>query len=179
MPFRKCAAKPCGGSLINRSTLAWILYFAHQYDRAIEACRSSLELDPNFFVAHRYLGLAYEQKGMYAEAIDEFQKALTLSNGTTLMKAHLGHAFAVAGKTNEAQQILDELKDRASQVYVPAYHIAVIHAGLGQTDMAFEWLEKAYEERAEFMVYLKADPRLDGLRADSRFLALIGRVGLP
>jgi eukaryotic-like serine/threonine-protein kinase len=166
-------------SLINRSHLAWILYFAHRYDQAIEACRKSLELDPNFYVARRYLGLAYEQKRMYAEAIQEFQQAETLSGNATLMRAHLGHAYAVAGKANEARQILGELKERARQVYVSAYHIAVIHAGLGEPDQAFEWLEKAYEERAEFLVYLKADPRLDNLRADPRFPALLRRVGLP
>jgi len=85
----------------------------------------------------------------------------------------------VAGKTNKARQILDELKERSRQVYVSAYNIAVIHAWLGETDHAFEWLEKAYEVRAEFLVYLKADPRLDRLRADSRFPALLKRVGLP
>jgi eukaryotic-like serine/threonine-protein kinase len=166
-------------SLVISSHKAWALYFAGQYDQAIAICKKTLELDPNFFVARRYLGLAYEQKGMYAEAISEYQQALALSGGSTLMIAHLGHAYAASGDKIRAQQSLTELEERSKQGYVSAYLTAVIYAGLGEKEKAFEWLEKAYEERAEFLIYLKTDPRLEPLRSDPRFIDLLRRIGLP
>ncbi|MGA9770214.1 MAG: protein kinase [Blastocatellia bacterium] len=166
-------------SLIASSQQAWALYFAGRYDEAIASCQSVLAQDKDFYVARRYLGMAYEQKRMYAEAIAEFQQALTLSRNSLLMKAHLGHAYAVSGDKARAQQVLDELQERSKQGYVSAYLTAVIYAGLGERDRAFEWLEKAYNERAEFLIYLKTDPRLQSLRTDPRFQDLLRRIGLP
>ena len=94
------------------------------------------------------------------------------------MKSHLGHAYAVSGDKAKAQQVLDELQERSKQGYVSAYLTAVIYAGLGEKDRAFEWLEKAFNERAEFLIYLKTDPRLETLRTDPRFLDLLRRIGL-
>ncbi len=165
-------------SLITSSQLAWILYHARQYDRAIEQAQKTIELAPNFFAARRYLGLAYEQQGRYEEAIAQFQRGVEISNGALLMKAHLGHAYAVAGKKEMARQVLGELLEQAKRSYVSPYLIAVIYAGLGEQDLAFEWLERAYEERAEFIVYLRADPRLDPLRSEVRFSTLAQRMGL-
>lgn len=166
-------------SLVSGSQLAWVLYFAGQYDQGIDICKKTLELDPNFYVARRYLGLLYEQKQMYPQAIAEFQQAVALGGGSLLMKAHLGHAYAIAGDRAQAQQILNELQARAAQAYVPAYLAAVIYAGLGDKDRAFAELEKAYEARDEFLVYLKTDPRLVPLRADPRFGSLAQRLGFP
>jgi serine/threonine-protein kinase len=166
-------------SLITISQQSWALYFANRYDEAIASCQSVLAQDPDFYIARRYLGMAYEQKRMYPEAIAEFQRALTASRGSLLMKAHLGHAYAVSGDKAKAQQVLDELLERSKKGYVSAYLTAVIYAGLGEKDRAFEWLEKAYNERAEFLVYLKVDPRLESLRSDPRFQDLLRRIGLP
>jgi serine/threonine-protein kinase len=166
-------------SLVSKSSAAWVHYFAGHYDQVIEICRKTLALDQNFYVAHRYLGLAYEQKGMFKEAIAEFEKALSLSGGSALMKAHLGHAYAVAGDQAKARQILAELEQQSSQSYVSPFHLAVIHVGLGEKDKAFEQLERAFSDHAEFLVYLKAEPRLAPLRSDPRFQDLLRRMGLP
>ena len=166
-------------SLITLSVKSWALYFAGRYDEAIANCQTVLAQDPDFFVARRYLGMAYEQKRMYPEAIAEFQRAVTLSRGSLMMKSHLGHAYAVSGDKAKAQQVLDELQERSKKGYVSAYLTAVIYAGLGEKDRAFEWLEKAYNERAEFLIYMKADPRLEPLRTDPRFQDLLRRIGLP
>lgn len=165
-------------SLVTISQQAWALCFAGRYDEAIAICQGVLAQDPDFYIARRYLGMAYEQKRMYAEAIAEFQKAVTLSGGSTLMKAHLGHAYAVSGDKARAQQVLDELQERSKKGYVSAYLTAVIYAGLGEKDKAFEWLERAYNERAEFMIYMRMDPRLESLRTDPRFQDLLRRMGL-
>ncbi len=123
--------------------------------------------------------MAYEQKAMWVEAIAELQRGLELSGEVTEDMAALGHAYGLAGKKAEAQDILQRLKEISKRRYVSSFDIGLVHAGLGENDAAFEWLEKAYEERAYWLVLLNADPRLDSLRPDSRFRDLLGRVGLP
>jgi tetratricopeptide (TPR) repeat protein len=162
-------------SLTITSVVGWILYLARDYDKAIEQEKAVLEMDPNFALAHRYLGLAYEQKRMYAEAISEFQKARTLSASRPLDSGSLAHAYALAGRTTEAQQILDKAKER--NLYFPAFDIALIYVGLGQKAPAFEWLDKAVEERSPWLIHLTVDPRFDPLRTDARFKDLVDRVG--
>jgi DNA-binding winged helix-turn-helix (wHTH) protein/TolB-like protein/Tfp pilus assembly protein PilF len=164
-------------SFTASSHLGWIYYLAGQNDRAIEQCSKILELDPNSFPARRYRGLAYEQKGMYREAIDEFQKGLKVS-GSPLMLALLGHAFAASGQKAEAEHVLSELNELQSRRYVSSYTVAAIHAGLGNKDQAFKWLEKAYEERDIWLMNLKVDPVFAKLRADKRFPDLLARAGL-
>jgi len=115
---------------------------------------------------------------MYEQAIAEFQKAINISANSSHIRAELGHAYAVAGKSREALEILDNLKGLSKEMYISAYDVAAILIGLGQKDQAFEWLENAYEDRSEALRYLKVDPRLDSLRSDSRFADLVRRVGL-
>jgi serine/threonine-protein kinase len=165
-------------SLIVSSHLGWVSYLARRYDDSIEQAQQKLKLDPTFFAAHRYQALAYESKGRYKEAIAEFQKALSLSRGSTLLKAELGHSYAVAGQRKEARQSLDELHQLSGQRHVSPYHLALIYAGLGEKDQAIEFLNKAYDERAERLVWLKTDPRFDLLRTDARFIDLLQRIGL-
>jgi len=153
--------------------------YAREYDRAIEQCRRTIEMDPNFPQAHDFLGGAYEQKGMYEEAFTEFQKAITLSGDSLHIRAELGHAYAVSGKKEGALKIMDELKGLSNETYISPYDVAMIYVGLDQNDHAFDWLQKAYEERSDWLRYLKVDPRLDPLRLDLRFPDLVRRVGLP
>ncbi|MGH9883355.1 MAG: tetratricopeptide repeat protein, partial [Pyrinomonadaceae bacterium] len=140
-------------------------------------CTRMLALDPNFFPAHRYLGLAFEQKGMYQKAIAEFQRGVQLS-GSPLMLALLGHAYAASGKTADAQRVLSELRDLESRRYVSPYTVAAIYARLGDKDQVFKWLEKAYEGRDVWLMNLKVDPAFSKLRSDRRFQDLLTRAGL-
>jgi serine/threonine protein kinase/tetratricopeptide (TPR) repeat protein len=156
-----------------------VLVFTRQWDPAIEQLLSAKELDPTFWFNPLFLGRAYEQKGRLPEAIVEFQSALELDKNTEIWSA-LGHAYAVSGNRAEAQKVLDHLKGLSAHSYVSPYSSAVIYAGLGEKDQAFAWLERAYQERSYFMaVYLTTDARLDSLHADSRFVELRRRVGLP
>ncbi len=166
-------------SLIINAFGGWIFYMARRYDQAVEQCQKTLEMDPNFAVARLWLGQAYEQKAMYAEAIAEFQKSIAISGRSTFLVAALGHAYAASGNRGEAMKILEELRQLSKQRYVAPYFMAVIHKSLGENDQAFEWLEKAYEERSSWLVFLKVEPRLDSLRADPRFQNLLRCVGLP
>lgn len=157
--------------------LGWILYLSGQSDRAIEQGTKILELDPDAFPALRYRGLAYEQRGMYSEAIGDFQKGVKLS-GSPLMLALLGHAYAASGQKAAAQDVIKELRDMQGHRYVSPYTIAAIYAGLGEKDQAFKWLDKAEEGRDIWLMNLKVDPVFKSLRSDQRFPDLLVRTGL-
>ena len=119
---------------------------------------------------------------MYDEAIAEFKNAISLKVGTggnELSVPGLGHVYAVSGKKSEARRVLDELKQRFAQQYLPATSVALIYAGLGEKDQAFAWLDKAYEQRSFQMQWINLDARWDTLRSDPRFGDLMGRMGIP
>jgi tetratricopeptide (TPR) repeat protein len=138
-----------------------------------------LELDPNFVPAHWQLGLAYEQKAMYVQAIAEFKTSMTLSGRSPLYTASLAHAYAVGGNRGEVRKLLDELNEVSKRRYVPSYQLAVVYAGLDEKDSAFRLLENAYAERSGSLIYLNRDPRLKDLHSDPRFADLVRRIGLP
>ena len=127
---------------------------------------------------HLVLGQAYEQKGMLKEAITELENAASLSQGAPLYAASLAHAYAVAGRRREAETLLHQMNERAQHAYVPSFHVAIIYAGLGRKDETLAWLEKGYQERSAWMVWLKVDPRFDFVRSDARFQNLLRRLGL-
>lgn len=140
--------------------------------------KRAIDLDPTFVVSQWYLGLAYEQQGRPQDAIDQFQNCVRLTGGRPSMLALLGHAYAVAGRRTEAQAILDQLLALGRRQYVPSYSVAAIYTALGRSDEAFTWLARAIEEHDSWPDYLGLDPRLDPLRSDPRFAALLRRVNL-
>ncbi len=163
-------------SLPIGSSLGWALFSARRYDEAIEQCEKSIELDSNFARTHLYLGEIYLQKGMYDEAIVEFQMAEELS-GELWARVMLAHTYAVSGRRNEADMILNHLRSQPGQSNISPFQLAMIYAGLGEKDRAFEWLEKAFEQRDNGLVELKVVPMLDSLRSDPRFRDFVQRVG--
>jgi tetratricopeptide (TPR) repeat protein len=166
-------------STVSNWNAGFIFYLARRYDQAIDQERKTLELDPNFLPAHGLLGEIYAQKSMYKEAVTEFEKGLAVSSGDGYALGGLGYAHAKAGRKDEAQKLLNQLKELSTQKYVPAYSISEIYVGLGEKENAFEWLEKAYEERsARLGVSIKCDPLFDPLRSDPRFADLLRRMNL-
>ena len=167
-------------SLIIRTHLGLMLYRARRYDEAIKAFRQTLEMEPQFAAAHHFLGGAYAQKAMNEETISNLQRAVILSERRPDKLAALGHAYAVFGEDAKAQKVLEELRGLSEQRFVSAYDFAILYDGLGEKDQSFEWLERAYEERAfSLFMGLKVEPRLDSLQSDPRFQDLVRRVGLP
>jgi serine/threonine-protein kinase len=164
-------------SLIINAHFGLINYFAHRFDEAISECQKTIKLDPTFFAARRYLGMSYTQKGMYKEAIAEFEKSMAGSS-SPLLKAEYAYALALSGDTIKAQTELDSLIEMSKQKYVSAYHIATIYVGLKDKDRAFQYLEKAFQDRADWMVFIKVDPRFDRLHSDPRFVDLLTRMNL-
>ena len=155
------------------------LYFAGAYDQALERLRKALDLDPKFAEAHALSGEAYAQKGMFHAAEAEFQRGLAVSGENPRYLAFLAHGYAMTGKRAEAHRALSELKRRKSRPFAPSYEIALTHAALGETDQAFDWLQKSFEERPSGIMYVKVDRRLASLRSDPRFTDLVRRLRLP
>ena len=153
-------------------------YYTRQYDQAIEQSRRVLEMDSSFAPAYVLIGDAYIQKGMHKEAINELNKARTVSGDEKGVLAELGYAYAVAGQRFKVQKILRELNNQTPRAYIDPGSIAIIFIGLGDKDQAIAWLEKAYDVRSTLMTWLKVEPKFDSLRSDPRFTALLKKVGL-
>jgi TolB-like protein/Tfp pilus assembly protein PilF len=147
-------------SLPVRSNTAMALYYGGQYDQAIEQCLEALEVDPNFARSYGDLGRIYWEKGMRREAIRAFKRAVTYSGRGSLYIAELANAYAVAGRQAEAVTLLKELTELARKGYVSPYAFALVYTGMGNNDQAFAWLDKAYEERACTLPFLKTNPTL-------------------
>jgi len=158
--------------------LGWHKVYARQYDQAMEQAQKALKMAPDDAWAQIILGWAYEQKSMYEPAIEAFQRSVKLSGDDPMPNAALGHAYSVSGKKREAQQILAKLIARSKSIYVSAYDVALVCAGLGDKDQAFQWLEKAYQERSHYLVHIKWEPRFENLHSDPRFQNLLRRIGL-
>jgi len=149
-----------------------LYYYARRYDDAIEQLHGVLKADPALDHARSYLGRAYLQMGNYAAAIDEFKRRKSLSVGSY---SDLACAYALAGRRQDALQELDRVMAVLQLRYVPADDIARIHATLGNADQAFEWLDRAVAERAQFP-FFSADPAFDALRSDPRMALLVARM---
>jgi tetratricopeptide (TPR) repeat protein len=160
------------------TVVCWQLYFARQYDQALEQARKALELDADYIPAHWCSGVAYQQKGDFRQAVAELQRAVTLSGGNTETQAWLGYTYAVAGKRDEALQVLNHVRKLAKQQYVSPYNFAEIYTGLGDKDRAFEWWNKAPDERTDFLIYLRAWPANESLRSDPRYRELLRSMNL-
>jgi TolB-like protein/Flp pilus assembly protein TadD len=164
-------------SLILNMNVADPLFFSRQYDRAVQQLVSLLEHEPRYFPALFQLGRVYVQMEMHKEAIEAFERALQFSRQQEVLPA-LAHAYALAGRTQEARVILEEMKNDKTGRYVASPMIARIYLGLGEFETALDWLEKGLEERSFWMVFLKIDPIYDPVRPHPRFAELLKLTGL-
>jgi tetratricopeptide (TPR) repeat protein len=161
-------------SLFANLQVAQVYYHSRQYDQAIEEFRKTLEMDPYFPIAHTFLSWSYLQKGMYEEACAAAQKGIDLSGGDPVAVAGLGYVCGSAGRRDEAIKALAELKERG---HITPLYLALIYIGLGEKDKAFEWLERSYEERDSWIIWL-ISPLYDRIRSDPRFTALLKKMNL-
>jgi tetratricopeptide (TPR) repeat protein len=154
------------------------LYWTDRHDDAIQQDLHTLEIAPNYALAHLCLGLAYEQKRGYSRALVELKRAVELSRDPQL-PTFVAHAYAASGNSAEATKILEDLKQPSGRSYVDPWAIAVVYAGLGERNQAIEWLQKAYQVRDHDLVFSKVWPQFDPLRSDPRFQDLLHRMNLP
>ncbi len=166
-------------SLSVNSQIAWSYYIARRYDDAVTQSRKLIDLEPNLYTSHLYLGLAYEGQKLYPQAIEEFQKANALSGGNPIVLGALGHTYAVSGNRAKANELIGQLDSIAKKRYVPGLYPAAIYAGLDNKDAAIRWLTKAVEDRSDYCLFLPLEPEAENLRSDPRFKELVRRIGLP
>jgi TolB-like protein/Tfp pilus assembly protein PilF len=157
-----------------------IYYHQRDYKALVETSRRFVTLNPDAWPGHYFLAVGYDGLGQELDAVSEYQKAVELSHGDADTIAGLAHAYITMGKRAKAEEILHDFLRQSKKNYVSPYMIATIYAGLGDKEKAFDFLEKAYQERSPDIPYfLKTDLRLDTLRSDPRFQDLVRRVGLP
>lgn len=166
-------------TLIFNATCGGLLYFARRPIESLEQHHRTIDMDPNFPLTYAYMSGPLIQQGMADQAVAACRKAHELSGESTYASSMLSYSLAAAGKGRQARQILDSLVELSRQRYVSSYHIALPFAGLGDADNAILWLEKAFDERDNWIVWLGVHPGWDPIRDDPRFAALQRQVGLP
>ncbi|MGZ8557205.1 MAG: TPR end-of-group domain-containing protein [Chitinophagaceae bacterium] len=159
--------------------IGFCYYYSGDYDQAIIKLQASLKINPKFGLAHLWLGRAYQQKKMYAQAIAGYKNTLQAIVDWPVALAAIGHVYGVSGEKAEAQKILDTLSSLSSKKFVTSYGVALVYAGLDENEKAFLWLNKAFEERSHWLVWLKTDPRWAPIQSDKRYAELVNKVGLP
>jgi TolB-like protein/DNA-binding winged helix-turn-helix (wHTH) protein/Flp pilus assembly protein TadD len=145
------------------------------YALALEYARHTIALDPDFWIGHHMLAQAHEQLGQTALALDALTPAARFSGSNSKALSLRGYVLAKDGRVVEARAVLATLETASRQRYVPPYTFALIHAGLGEREAAFAWLERAYAARDVHLVFLPVDAKWDAYRADPRFVALLER----
>ncbi len=155
------------------------LFMGGDYDQSIKELQATIELNPRFANAHLYLSRTYQVKKMYREAITEYRKTLQFVPNYPVALAGIGNIYGILKEREAAQRMLDTLTMLSSKQFVTSYGVALVYAGLGDKDKAFQWLDKSYEERSNFLVWLKVEPRWAPIRSDKRYAELVRRVGLP
>jgi Serine/threonine protein kinase len=164
-------------SLIINADLGTSYLYALRLDEAIAQFQKTLEMDSNFYYAHVYLGRAYLLRGDYQKAIDELQTADKIEDDARIPML-LSRVYSKMGRRKDALRQLEELKKMAAKQYVSNFDYAIVYAGLGDSDQAFEYLENGFRNHDGNMVYIKADPLLADLRQDPRYFDLARRIGL-
>jgi len=165
-------------SMIIHTSVGDAYFYARQYERSLVYYRKAIELDPRFDGAHTDLARSLEALGRYDEAEREYKEGRRLSGGVAGPTFGLGHLEASRGNIEAARAILRELIEARGKRVVSPWGIAALHASLGDVDEAFRWLETALEERSTGLTFLRVHPRIDSLRSDPRYTALLERVGL-
>ena len=173
------ARQPDPLSVPVNSDLGFHYYYRTRYDEAEKQLKFVLELNKDFPPAHLWLGRTYQELGRFDVALAEFQHVEDKLPEWPVSIAAKGFVAGISGRTDEAQSILVELQRLAGKKFVTSYGVALVHAGLGQRDSAFACLNKAFDERSHWLVWLRLDPRWNGLRSDPRFAELVSRVAFP
>ena len=158
------------------TTLGVRLWYAGRSEAADEF-QKTLEVNPSFAVAHWGLAQSFRARGRIDDELDELTKAVTLSGNSAYMRAHLGYGYAVSGDRQRAEAIARELEAEGPARYVAPYHLALIAAGLGDTQQAAHWLERAYRDRSGWMMFLPVEPEFEKVRQAPEIQRLLASVG--
>ena len=163
-------------SAVYNMTLGATLYFCRRPDEAIAQLEKAVEMEPHLADNYQYLGEAYEQKGIYDKAIATYEKGIMQTQRYPYLLAALGHAYATSGEREPALSVINELHERSQKEYISPYLFAIVYLGLSDRDQTFIWLNKAFDDRSFFLLWLNVEPSFDTVRSDKRFTDLLRRI---
>jgi DNA-binding winged helix-turn-helix (wHTH) protein/TolB-like protein/Tfp pilus assembly protein PilF len=166
-------------SLSINTDIGFHYYYTRQYDQAIKQLKMVLEMKKDFPLAHFWLGRCYQEIGKFDESLAEYRQVEDAFHGWVVPIAAIGFVEGRTGRRAEAEKLLTRLNELSNRRFVTAYGVALVYAGGAQKEQAFAWLDKAFDERSNWLVWLKLDPRWDVLRSDARFDRLIERMHFP
>ncbi len=167
---------PISQAIVKDYGLAY--YYTHQYDKALELAKRTLDLDPNYAGGYRLLSLAYQGKRMFDEAIAHNERWGTITTNRRETMISLAQLYAMSGRVDDARNIISTFEADNVLSDNICRGLALVHAALGEIDAAFQWLESSYERREEALLSIKVDPKVDGLRSDPRFIVLLKKIGV-
>jgi TolB-like protein/tetratricopeptide (TPR) repeat protein len=173
---RACELDPL--CLVVNTNAAWVRYMAGDYDAALERCRRTSELDPQYLPARRMMGAVFLQAGKTRDAIEVLEAAHAEAKQDPILACTLAYAKAVSGDRAGASAMLESIRRFDRKRYLPPYHLALVHIGLGDADRAFDALEQATVDADPALGFLAVDPRIQPLRSDPRYARLTGLLGL-
>ena len=166
-------------SLSINTDIGFCHYYTGQYEEAAKQLQFVIELSSEFPPAHLWLGRTYQELGRYDDAVAAFRRVEDRLPDWPIPSAARGFVEAIAGHTAAARETLRELESLSARKFVTSYGLALVHAALGENDVAFGWLDRAFAERSHWLIWLRLDPRWKNLRSDPRFAEFIGRIGYP
>ena len=176
MISRAAELDPVSQAILKDKGLA--LYYDRQYDEAMELATKTLELDPNYAAARRLLSLVYQGKELFDEAFVEHERWARLTGNNVEAAVTVAQLYAVSGNIEEARRLVEAVERDKGVTQQINRGLALVYAALGETDIAFKHLEASYERREEALLSLKVDPKVDTLRSDARFTALLRKIGI-
>lgn len=176
------ASMRCARELDPLNPMTWgmssqLEFQARDYSAALDDARRAIALDPEFWIGYMMQGQALDRMNRVEPAIESLVQAGRFSNQNSKAVSSRGYVLATAGRTAEAREVLRTLQSAADHRYVPPYAVALVHAGLGERDEVFEWLDRGYAARDVHLMFLPVDPKWDDYRQDARFVALLSRCG--
>jgi len=158
--------------------LAWDYYLKRDYDNCLLTSHNAMQMFPDFWLPHMGSGMCYYMKAQFPESIQSFRKALEINPLSTYSQAGLAMSLAKAGRRAESLQALENLKKMQKDTYVSPVYVALVYHALHDEQQEFTWLQKGYEDRAEWLLWLRFEPMFDGQREDPRFQELVKKVGV-
>lgn len=164
-------------SLVLNSISGRVYYLARQYEEAVQQCQLVIEMESHFYLGYLFQGQVLRQQGKYTEALTVFEIALRLAGNHPTVLAEIGNVRALMKDGPKALEVIDKLSEIGSATYVSPYLMAHIYLGLSDREKMFEWLERTYQDRGAYLIFLTSDPIYDDLSAEHKFLGLVQRVG--
>jgi serine/threonine-protein kinase len=164
--------------LVHSVDIATALLRAGRYADAARAAARAIDADPAYARGYATLAWTHAKESRYPEALELLERAVSLSSGATLWLAQLGQVYAMAGRVDDARNLLRQLEESSRQRYVSPYHFAYVHTGLGEYDHAMDYLERAYEDRAGAVYGIKGSFLFTALHDHPRFTALLRKMNL-